>query len=157
MHPGFKVRDGGGTGASGLRLPRLQIQDQASKWDGQSMSSPLQISTGNGLGDVSILRAQGGPRQGLLPPSPAGSWGGEVLETRQGAARPGAGRRLRSEAARMLFMPVMSQDQGGPVTRCPRDPTGQPQLGARRPGRVPSEPPERRAAVQAGAKPGRGA
>lgn len=140
VHPGFKVRDGGGMGASGLRLPRLQIQDQASKWGGQSMSSPLQISTGNGLGDVSILRAQGGPRQGLLPPSPAGSWGGKVLETRQGAPRPGAGRRLRSEAARMLFMPVMSQDQGGPVTRCPRDPTGQPQLGAGRPGRVPMSP-----------------
>ena len=111
------------------------------------MSFPLQVSTGNGLGDVSKLRTKGGPRQGSLPPSPAGSWGGKGLGTRQGGAwkaHQGAGRRLRSEAAWMFFMPVMwSQEQGGPVTRCPGDPTGQPQLGARRPGRVPSEPPER--------------
>ena len=72
------------------------------------MSFPLQVSTGNGLGDVSKLRTKGGPRQGSLPPSPAGSWGGKGLGTRQGGAwraRQGAGRRLRSEAAWMFFMP----------------------------------------------------
>ncbi|CAI9178934.1 unnamed protein product, partial [Rangifer tarandus platyrhynchus] len=48
-----------------------------------------EVSTGNGLGDVSTLRAEGGPRQGSLPPSPAGSWDGKGLGTRQ--ARPAVG------------------------------------------------------------------
>lgn len=80
VHPGFKVRDGGGmrTSASDSRGSRYRTRPQSGV---VKACPPSAISTGNGLGDVSILRAPRKSQAGVAASQPSRIVGGRVLET----------------------------------------------------------------------------
>lgn len=146
MHPGFKVRDGGGMGASGLRLPRLQIQDQGLKvgWSKHALLCRFPLETAWRC--LSYSEPKEVPGRGCCLPAQQDR-GRKVLETRQGAP-PGAGRRLRSEAADAFH----AGDVTGPRWsrhQVPKRPHRTAAAGTWEARKSPNEPPERKAAVQA--------
>lgn len=147
VHPGFKVRDGGVEWeplASDSRGSRYRTRPQSGVVKALSSSADFHWKRpGRCLYTQSPRRSQAGV--GCLPAQQ--DRGGKVLRFDKERLCP-AGRRLRSEVARMPCCDVT--DQGGPVTRKQETPQDS-AAGSREARKSPNEPSERKAAVQAGA------